>query len=64
LSAVLEGVVAQPDNSRPAAAAAAAKRAERLIAERRVIDISGEQEGGAINRSGADADGDNSSGRR
>jgi hypothetical protein len=43
LSAVLEGAVAQPDNSSPAATAAAAKRANRLIVVRKVIDIVGEK---------------------
>jgi hypothetical protein len=43
LSAVLEGAVAQPDNSRPAATTAAAKRADRLIAVRKFIDIVGEK---------------------
>jgi hypothetical protein len=39
LLAVLDGVVAQPDNSSPAATATTAKRADRLIAVRKVIDI-------------------------
>ncbi|MGF6569640.1 MULTISPECIES: hypothetical protein [Paraburkholderia] len=39
LAAVLEGVVAQPDNRNPAATATTAKRADRLIAVRKVIDI-------------------------
>jgi hypothetical protein len=49
LLAVLDGVVAQPDNSSPAATATTAKRADRLIAVRKVIDIIvGKMPGGTL----------------